>query len=74
MSEVPFASAGMVGGPLGVGVADGVVLVDGAASIGAGAGGSSEQPVGTVSTAATTAAIAAYRLRRVSESSTDFPR
>jgi hypothetical protein len=70
LREVPFASGGMVGGPLGDGVAEGAVLADGAASIGSGAGGSSEQAVARTSTAAR----AAYRVRRDSDSDTDFPR
>lgn len=70
LREVPFASAGMAGGPIGDGVAEGVVLVDGAASIGAGAGGSAEQADAKTSTAAR----AAYRVRRDSDSGTDFPR
>jgi hypothetical protein len=69
LREVPFASAGIVGGPSGDGVAEGVVLVDGAASIGSGTGGSAEHAVANASTAAR----AAYRLRRKSDFGTDFP-
>ncbi len=76
--DVPLASAGRGGGPAGDawGVsaggedAGGVVPAGAAASNGSGAGGASEHPVASTSTAAS----AAYRLRRVSESSTDFPR
>jgi hypothetical protein len=67
---VPFASAGIVGGPSGDGVTEGVVLGDGPASIGSGAGGSSEHPAAKASTATS----AAYRVRRERDSDTDFPR